>query len=48
MKVRRAIDLLHVACAVSFEAEVFLTFDQHQCDLAQAEGLQVFRVLAEG
>ena len=38
----RAIDLLHVACALLLEAEVFLTFDQRQSDLAKAEGLQVF------
>jgi predicted nucleic acid-binding protein len=43
----RAIDLLHVACALSLAAEVFLTFDQRQSDLAQAEGLQVFRVAAQ-
>lgn len=36
----RAIDLLHVACALLLEAEVFLTFDQRQSDLAKAEGLR--------
>lgn len=43
----RAIDLLHVACALLLEAEVFLTFDQRQSDLAQAQGLPVFGVQGE-
>ncbi|MBX3744414.1 MAG: PIN domain-containing protein [Verrucomicrobiae bacterium] len=38
----RAIDLLHVACALLLETGVFLTFDQRQSDLAKAEGMQVF------
>ena len=38
----RAIDLLHVACALLLEAEVFLTFDQRQSALAKGEGLRVF------
>lgn len=37
----RAIDLLHVACALLLESEVFLTSDQRQAELAKAEGLQV-------
>lgn len=37
----RAIDLLHVACALLLESELFLTSDQRQADLAKAEGLQV-------
>ncbi len=37
----RAIDLLHVACALLLESEVFLTFDQRQAELAKAEGLTV-------
>ena len=37
----RAIDLLHVACALLLDAELFLSFDQRQTDLARAEGLQV-------
>ncbi len=37
----RAIDLLHVACALLLESEVFLTFDQRQAELAKAEGLSV-------
>lgn len=37
----RAIDLLHVACALLLESEVFLTSDQRQAELAKAEGLPV-------
>lgn len=37
----RAIDLLHVACALLLESEAFLTSDQRQAALAKAEGLQV-------
>ncbi len=37
----RAIDLLHVACALVLESEVFLTSDQRQAALAKAEGLRV-------
>ena len=37
----RAIDLLHLACALMLETEVFLTSDQRQSALAKAEGLQV-------
>ena len=37
----RAIDLLHVACALLLESEVFLTSDHRQAALAKAEGLQV-------
>jgi predicted nucleic acid-binding protein len=36
----RAIDLLHVACALLLESELFLTFDQRQSGLAEAEGLR--------
>ena len=42
----RAIDLLHVACALLFESEVFLTSDQRQAALGKAEGLQVTLVRA--
>jgi predicted nucleic acid-binding protein len=35
----RAIDLLHVSCALLLESEVFLTSDQRQAALAKAEGL---------
>jgi len=38
----RAIDLLHVACALLLESEIFLTCDQRQAELAKPEGLQVF------
>ncbi len=37
----RAIDLLHVACALLLEGDVFLTSDQRQAALARAEGLRV-------
>lgn len=37
----RAIDLLHVACALLLQSEVFLTSDQRQAALAKAEGLHV-------
>jgi hypothetical protein len=36
----RAIDVLHVACALMLESEVFLTFDDRQLELAKAGGLQ--------
>jgi predicted nucleic acid-binding protein len=42
----RAIDLLHVACALLLESEVFLTSDQRQAALAKAEGLRVTLVPA--
>lgn len=35
----RAIDLLHVACALLLESEAFLTSDQRQAAIARAEGL---------
>jgi predicted nucleic acid-binding protein len=37
----RAIDLLHVACALTLESELFLTTDGRQAQLAKAEGLKV-------
>ncbi len=37
----RAIDLLHVACAVTLESELFLTTDARQAQLAKAEGLKI-------
>lgn len=37
----RAIDLLHVAAAISLKCELFLTGDDRQARLAQAEGLEV-------
>jgi predicted nucleic acid-binding protein len=38
----RAIDLLHVACAVLLQSESFLTFDQRQAALAEAAGMKVY------
>jgi predicted nucleic acid-binding protein len=40
----RAIDLLHVACALTLESELFLTSDIRQAQLAKAEGLKVAQV----
>ncbi len=37
----RALDLLHVAAALSLGAKTFLTFDERQLALAQAAGLRV-------
>lgn len=37
----RAIDLLHVASALTLESELFLTTDVRQSELARAEGLKV-------
>ena len=37
----RAIDLLHVACGLLLESEIFVTSDERQAALATAEGLQV-------
>lgn len=37
----RAFDVLHVATALHLEAREFLTFDERQRKLAQAEGLNV-------
>jgi hypothetical protein len=42
----RAIDLLHVACALLLESEVFLTSDPRQAALAKAGGLPVTLVSA--
>jgi predicted nucleic acid-binding protein len=41
----RAIDLLHVACALTLESELFLTTDTRQAQLAKAEGLKVAQLL---
>lgn len=41
----RAIDLLHVACALTLESELFLTTDARQAQLAKAEGLKVAAVV---
>ena len=40
----RAIDLLHVAAALTLESELFLTTDGRQAQLAKAEGLKVASV----
>ena len=40
----RAIDLLHVANALTLETELFLTTDVRQARLAKAEGLKVVSV----
>jgi len=40
----RAIDLLHVAAALTLESELFLTSDARQVQLAKAEGLKVVSV----
>ena len=37
----RGFDLLHVALALELECEVFLTCDQNQGDVAQAESMRV-------
>ncbi len=37
----RAIDLLHVATALTLQTELFLTTDARQAQLAKAEGLKV-------
>ncbi len=42
----RAIDLLHVGCALLLKSELFLTSDQRQAAIARAEGLQVIVVSA--
>ena len=38
----RALDILHVSSALLFHAEIFLTFDLRQLELASAEGLKTF------
>ena len=40
----RAIDLLHVAGALTLESELFLTTDSRQAQLAKAEGLKTVSV----
>lgn len=40
----RAIDLLHVASALTLESELFLTTDGRQAQLAKAEGLKVVSI----
>jgi predicted nucleic acid-binding protein len=41
----RAIDLLHVASALTLESELFLTTDARQAQLAKAEGLKVVSLI---
>lgn len=36
-----ALDILHVASAIHLKVKRFLSFDQRQCYLAEAEGLEV-------
>ena len=43
----RAIDLLHVACALTLESELFLTTDTRQAQLAKAEGLKVATAISK-
>jgi len=43
----RAIDLLHVACALMLESELFLTTDMRQAQLAKAEGLKVASAISK-
>jgi predicted nucleic acid-binding protein len=40
----RAIDLLHVSCALLLECDVFLTFDKRQIQIAKAEKLRAPRL----
>jgi predicted nucleic acid-binding protein len=40
----RAIDFLHVACALVLECDTFLTFDRRQVQIAKAEGLRAPRL----
>ncbi len=43
----RAIDLLHVASAMTLESEVFLTADSRQAQIARAEGLKLASVFSD-
>jgi predicted nucleic acid-binding protein len=43
----RAIDLLHVASALTLKAALFLTTDSRQAQLARAEGLKVVSIASE-
>jgi predicted nucleic acid-binding protein len=40
----RSLDALHIACALEFEAEAFVSSDTQQLSAAKAAGLKVFRV----
>ena len=37
----RSLDIMHVACAIQLQADVFITFDERQRNLASFAGLQV-------
>jgi predicted nucleic acid-binding protein len=41
----RAMDALHIACALEWNAGIFVSADLRQCDAAQTEGLNVQRIL---
>jgi hypothetical protein len=40
----RALDVLHVACALELSLPVFLSFDERQLQLAKAAGLKLVRL----
>lgn len=40
----RSLDILHVASALSINAERFMTFDDRQSELAAIAGLQIIEV----
>lgn len=40
----RALDVLHVACALELKARQFLTFDERQRKLASAAGLKIIKL----
>jgi uncharacterized protein len=42
--VLRAMDAIHIGCALAWRAEAFISADRRQCDAAKAAGLRVVRV----
>ena len=40
----RSLDALHIACALEFEAEAFISSDVQQLSAAKTAGLKVFKV----
>jgi predicted nucleic acid-binding protein len=40
----RSLDALHIACALEFEAEAFISSDVHQLSAAKTVGLKVLKV----
>jgi hypothetical protein len=40
MNVLRAMDALHIACALEWKADLFITSDKKQLDAAMQAGLQ--------